>query len=129
MTNPPLEKDEQKDFFRYAKGLYAFIPHLEQLLFATMSGAWLHGNSTQRYKQVASEKAQGRKNGIADIICLIPKRGYHGLLIEMKRKSGGVVSEDQTAFLASAESVGYLTMVAYGADEAKDMLNYYLEIG
>ena len=124
----PLEKDEQKDFFKYAKDLYGIFPLLEFLLFATMSGSWLHGSKTQRMKQVASEKAQGRKNGVADVLCLIQKRGYAGLVIEMKRREGGKVSDAQKAWIAAAEKAGYYTAVCFGSDEAIDTLNYYLEL-
>jgi len=127
-NNSPLEKDEQAAFFEYASLLYGRFPELRQLLFATRSGAWLHGNKGQRAAQVASAKKQGAKNGVADILCLVPRQGYHGLAIEMKRKTGGKVSEDQDKWLGAAEAAGYYSVVANGADEAIETLNWYLGV-
>ena len=127
-NDSPLEKAEQKEFFQYAKDLYGLFPLLEFLLLATQSGAWLAGDKQSRAMQINAAKAQGRKNGVADILCLIPMGEYHGLAIEMKRRKGGKVSQAQSDWLAAADDAGYYTVVARGSDQAIDALNYYLGI-
>ena len=124
----PLESKEQETFFEYSDLLWGRFPSLEYLLFATQSGAWLAGNAARRAKQIQAANRRGRKNGVADILCLIPMGEYSGLVIEMKRRTGGKVSQAQKDWLAAAESNGYYVVVAYGADEAIDALNYYLGI-
>jgi len=108
--------------------LEQLFPLLKTLLFATQSGAWYHGNANQRMGQHRSAVKQGKKNGVADIICLIPMGEWHGLVIEMKRQKGGKVSQDQKDWLAAAEDAGYYCVVANGAGEAIDCLNFYLGI-
>jgi len=127
-NDSPLEKEEQEKFFVYASYLHGQFPLLKNLLFATQSGAWYHGNASQRAGQHRAATKQGKKNGVADILCLIPMGQYHGLAIEMKRQKGGKVSQDQKDWLADAEDAGYYAVVALGADEAIDALNYYLGI-
>ena len=124
----PLEKEEQETFFEYASHLYSFFPSLKFLLFATQSGAWYHGSKSQRIGQHRAATKQGKKKGVADILCLIPMGAYHGLAIEMKRKTGGVVSQDQKDWLSAAEDAGYYAVVANGAGEAIDALDFYLGI-
>ena len=71
-------------------------------------------------------KRTGVKSGIPDICIPIPTKSYHGLWIELKRKEGGRVSDNQTYWLAYLNSVGYSAKVAYGFDEAKNIITEYL---
>jgi hypothetical protein len=130
MTNNPVphEKEEQAAFFAHAALYYGRFPLLRWLLFATRSGAWLHGDVKQRSMQAAAAKKQGAKVGVADIICLIPMGTYNGLVIEMKRQKGGKVSQKQADWLAAAEEAGYYTAVCRGADEAIEVFEWYMGI-
>ena len=127
-NDSPLEKVEQAKFFEYAANLHGQFPSLRHLLFATQSGAWFHGSKGQRIGQHKAAKTQGKKDGVADIICLVPMGEFHGLVIEMKRQKGGVVSQAQLDWLEAAESNGYCARIARGADIAIDALHWYLGI-
>lgn len=89
-------------------------------------------NAGKRSSQVAAMlKAEGMIPGASDLFLAIPKWGYHGMWIEMKRKDGvpSDVSENQSSFQADMRSVGYIAEVCFGAEQAIAMIKHYLEVG
>lgn len=70
-------------------------------------------------------KAEGVTAGVPDLFLMIPKKAWHGLFIEMKIK-GGKVSDSQKEFMETANSLGYLSVVCFGFDDAKNAINAYL---
>jgi hypothetical protein len=56
----------------------------------------------------------------------IPAKGYHGLFIEMKTKTGRI-AESQKRWLKALNELGYLAVIARGWEEARDILLEYLE--
>lgn len=81
--------------------------------------------------EAARLKAQGVKAGVSDVLLSLPCRDYHGLYIELKRpivkgQSKPAVSAEQKAFMADANSVGYLAVVAYGFEQARLFIKDYL---
>lgn len=74
-------------------------------------------------------KAEGVKSGVADIFLPVPKLGWHGLFIEMKKLKGGVVSEEQNEFRKFVEIEGYGWTVAHGFEQAKEVIVNYLTNG
>lgn len=104
---------------------------------------WLHhipnggsrGDSAQsRAIRGGQLKAQGVRQGVADL-CLPVRRGdWSGLYIEMKKPtekpikatSKGGVSDEQAAFGAFVKSQGFGWCVCYSWTEAKDVLLSYL---
>lgn len=72
--------------------------------------------------------AEGVKSGVPDIFLPYPNKGYSGLWIEMKRLKGGVVSNEQTEFIAHLTSMGYAVNVAFGFEQAKMIIvSYFLK--
>lgn len=71
-------------------------------------------------------KKEGVRRGVADLILLLPRNGYHGLLIEMKTKKGRQ-SEFQKAFQAATECQGYKYAVCRSEDEFKQVVNEYIK--
>lgn len=71
-------------------------------------------------------KRCGVQSGIPDLAIPLPTKSHHGLYIELKRISGGKVSENQKKWLAYLNSVGYHAAVACGFDEAKAITTSYL---
>ena len=63
------------------------------------NGAVLAGDARQRAIQMAKMKRMGFKNGVSDCFLAVPKGGFAGLWIEMKRRQLGVVREGQSIFL------------------------------
>ena len=72
-------------------------------------------------------KEQGVKAGVPDMFLPVAKSGYHGLYIEMKRRYGGVVSEDQKRWLGKLRIQRYKVEVCKGYMEAADLIEAYLE--
>jgi len=52
---------------------------------------------------------------------------YHGLYVELKRKTGGKVSIDQLWWLERLELQGYYTTVCRGYDETVAVILGYLK--
>ena len=71
-------------------------------------------------------KAEGFLPGVADLIIFEPRGGFSCMMLEMKRRRGGVVSDNQFDFLAQAEARGAFTAVCHGADEAIALIDEYM---
>jgi len=119
-----LEHIEQVHVFRWAKT----HPELRFML-AIPNGGFRHKTTAARLK------AEGVKAGVPDIALLIARRGYHGLLIELKTKANkilkvakGRLSDSQKAYLEELNKQGYKTAVCYGADEAIQVIKEYMDI-
>jgi hypothetical protein len=84
---------------------------------------WCHvPNGGKRHIRVAAKlKKEGVKRGCPDILIFTPPPRFpirNGTAIELKRSDGGVVSREQKEWLENLRSHGWVTTVAYGADDA-----------
>lgn len=84
--------------------------------------------SNKSMASAAKFKREGLRSGVPDLFLPEPRRGYHGLFIEMKRQKGGATSQAQDDWLLYLASNRYCTMVARGADEAIERIEWYLKI-
>lgn len=127
----PLESAEQALLFAWAKANEYRIPALT-MLFATANGGSRVLTDVGSGKKIPLEamalRRQGVKPGTPDIFLDVPSNGKHGLRIELKRKKGGVVSEEQKAWLSRYNAYGYTAIVCYGFDQARDAICAYLGI-
>jgi hypothetical protein len=98
------------------------MPQIEPFLFAIPNGGLRNKTTAARLK------AEGVKPGVPDLFLSLPSGTYHGLYIEMKRSEGGKLSPEQKEMLDRFGGVGYMTVVANGADEALDAVKEYLEV-
>lgn len=114
----PTESEEQTALITWAGWMKTKYPELE-LLHAIPNGEFRHK------KTAKALKAQGVKPGVPDICLPVPKRGYHGLYIELKRMTGRV-TDNQTNWLNALKKHGYYAVVAYGFEEAKNFIEWYL---
>lgn len=119
----PTEHQEQAALVKW---FCAQHPTYKRLLFAIPNGAWLAGNAKQRAQQMSKLRREGLHSGVPDLLLAIPRQGYHGLFIEMKRRKGGKLSMQQEAYQALLREQGYLSEVCYGADEAIMLVKGYL---
>lgn len=71
-------------------------------------------------------KAEGVKPGISDIVLPVARGGYFGLMLEMKRKNGGVISPNQVAFRAHCVREGYAHVLAHGWEQARNGILIYM---
>jgi len=69
-------------------------------------------------------RAEGLKAGCPDILVFDPCKGPGGvgLAIELKRVTGGRVSEDQKRWLSELEKRGWVSRVCKGFDEVHQLL-------
>lgn len=98
-------------------------PRLADLLFAIPNGGARHIRTALRLK------AEGVRAGVPDLFFAVPSGGYHGLFIEMKRRTGGRLSKDQREFMRALIAEGYRAEVCRGCDEALAVMEDYLRGG
>lgn len=81
-------------------------------------------------KRNASEAAHlkrlGVKAGVPDLVIPVARGGYHGLFIEMKVKPNKP-TENQKQWIELLNNNGYLAVVCYGFEEAKKVIDEYME--
>lgn len=112
------EADIQSEFFKKVK---LFFPHIpEKLIFAVPNGG------SRNKIEAANLKRQGVKAGIADVILLIPKKGFACLCLEFKTKTGRQ-SAEQKEFQKQAENCGSKYIVVRSVKEAIDEMKIYLK--
>ncbi len=114
----PKEYDEQVTVFEWAK--WCKLPGID-MLYATLNGVPLPIGLA-----VKMSKA-GLKRGPSDINLDVARDRYFGLRIEMKRSTGGVVSDEQKAWAKRLQEEGYLAVVSPGAGHAIMIIEGYLK--
>lgn len=78
-------------------------------------------------------KAQGVKAGVSDLFLPLMRHGYGGLWIEMKKPATsatgrGATSAEQRDWRDLMLAAGYLAVVSYGWDEARQEIERYLNV-
>lgn len=88
----------------------------------------------RKYTEAARLKAMGVTPGVSDLLFALPRLGYHGLWIEMKRQlkhfrtpgeAKSAVSQEQHSWLTLMKVNGYAGAVCYGSEEAERLLMGY----
>lgn len=72
-------------------------------------------------------KEEGVMAGVCDLMVLEARGGWFGLFIEMKRREGGRVSDEQREFMEKARERGYKCVVGVGAEDAWAKFERYME--
>lgn len=101
---------------------------------------WLHAipngsklpYSRDKYGNRYSKEAkhlitEGLTSGIADLYLPVPRSKYHGLYIEMKAQ-GGKPTPQQEEFLYFVSLQGYKAVICYGAEDAIETIENYLNL-
>lgn len=84
-------------------------------------------NGGHRSKVSAARlKRAGVKKGIPDLMLPFPAKGYHGLFIEMKKMSGGKISDDQRSCHSFLGDSGYVVYICFNAKQAIKTICDYL---
>lgn len=120
--NPiPPESAEQTWLFQWAQTMAT-------LKWPELALMYHIPNGGSRNKIEASRlKAQGVKRGVPDICLPVPRGGYHGMYIEMKRQQGGTVSTEQKDYIEALRNQGYRVEVCKGFQAAADVIEEYME--
>lgn len=114
------EAEEQKALFEWrdwAKGKY---PALE-LLYHIPNGGSRNPIEARHLKE------QGVMPGVPDICLPVPNLHHTALYIELKRRKGGRVSDNQRGWIAALKKYGNMAVVAYGFEDAKRIILEYLK--
>ena len=109
----PCEEIEQTCLFRWAAMESGAHPELA-LLHAIPNGG------KRSKSEAARMKAAGVKPGVPDMFLPVAREGCHGLYIELKRRDGGRVSTEQTAWMDALARQGYKTALCHGWDAARE---------
>jgi len=121
MKKPPERSEyaQQCAIFEFAAIMSKEHPELEMLV-GSMNGVRL------TMGQAVKAKKAGMKKGYPDLRLDVPRGKYHGLRIELKKKTGGLLSWEQGLWLAWLTEQGYYAVVARGEDAAKEILMRYI---
>jgi hypothetical protein len=127
--NVQREAREQTYLFNWARRQAKRFPGIEWM-HASLNGAYLQGDATQRARRWGMLKAEGALDGVSDVFLPVARRGYHGLYIEMKAAAPArsQVSSKQKRFIDGMREQGYRAEVAHGWAEARALIvDYYGE--
>jgi len=100
------------------------VPALEWL-HAIPNGGARGDDAKSRAIRGATMKAEGVRDGVADIFLPVPKYPYHGLYIEMKTPTGQI-RPSQKAFRTFALAQGYAFSFERSWRDAADLIQWYL---
>lgn len=117
----PTEAQEQASLMSWA-GMQSFRHPELSLLFHIPNGGGRSKAEAGRFK------AEGVKAGVPDLFLPVSRGGYHGLFLEMKRRSGGRVSPDQKAWMEDLRGQGFAAEVCCGWEQAAEVIENYLGI-
>lgn len=118
MTNKcQTEHQEQVAVIKWFQSAY---PEIKTRLFAVPNGSHKSRAAASKFM------AEGLRSGVPDLCLPIPRHGFHGLFIEMKRVKGGTLSRQQADWLAFLGDQGYMAVVCKGAEAAIDTIKGYL---
>ena len=117
---PPYEDEEQITLFEWAAAMTYTYPELRWLYHVPNGGS--RGTA-----EAGRFKAMGVKSGIPDVALDIPRGGFHGLRVEMKRTKGGKLSDAQREWIDHYNAIGYRAVVCHGWQEAAKAIEEYLK--
>lgn len=115
----PSEAQEQKALFEWAAWAKGKYPALALMYHVPNGGS-------RNPVEAKNLKLQGVKPGVPDICLPVPNPVYTALYIELKRRKGGRVSDDQRGWINALNRVGNLAVVCKGWEEARDVILEYL---
>ena len=113
------EAQEQRALFDWAAYAQNRWPELGMLYHIPNGGS-------RDPREAHNLRMQGVKPGVPDICLPVPRGGYAALYIELKRKSGGVLSDNQRVWLKALSRAGNRAVVCRGFDEARETILEYL---
>lgn len=99
---------------------WARLQYPKMIVFAIPNGAFCG------YKQGRKLVAEGMQKGIPDLCVALPRKGYHGLFIEMKAGKKGVVREEQTEMMIKLKDAGYQCAVCRSFEQFQSIINSYI---
>lgn len=117
----PTESIEQQAIIKWALWSEAAHPELKLLYHVPNEG--------RRTRSAGARlKSEGLRPGVPDLCLPVPRGPYHGLYVELKRVRGTTPSDAQKEWLLALHAQGYCTTWCRGADQAIDIIKWYLSM-
>jgi hypothetical protein len=116
-TKPQTESQIQKDCVAWFRRRYESI---EPLFFSVANGGARNAWTAKIMKD------EGVRAGVADLILLIPRHGFAGLLVEMKTPDGKQ-SDSQKEFERLATQYRYKYVVVRDLTTFQQLMLWYIE--
>ena len=114
----PTESQEQKSLFKWWCVYSRHAPHL--VMYHIPNGGRRDAITGARLK------AEGVVAGVPDIFLAVPRQGFHGLYVELKRQKGGSLESSQEDIIARLRQAGYRVEVCKGWTAAREVIENYL---
>lgn len=118
----PTESVEQQCLFRWAFYERGKWPELDLMYHIPNEGKRSRATGGRM-------RAEGLKSGVPDVCLPVPRGGFHGLYIELKRRKGGRITEEQTEWINALAHQGYYTAICKGWEAAAEVIESYLKGG
>lgn len=112
----PLETEEQQALFQWATYQLKQYPELALLFHISNEGR----------RNPRRAKAEGIKAGVPDLCLPVPRGRNHGAYIEMKRRKGSTITQEQTEWMEQLRQQGYAVACCKGWEAAAKFLLDYL---
>lgn len=105
------------------------FPQYRGLLFACTNQNERSGDISKKAQQIsgAMRRNMGVYPGVSDLICLIPRGKYHGLMLECKTETGRQ-SLQQIEWQREVELQGYFYAIFRSVEEFKEIITWYLNL-
>ena len=113
---PESEANEQEIVIRYLNLAYP-----KALYCASAGGLWTTPSQANKMTRT------GYVKGFPDLFIYEPRKEFHGLAIEMKRKKGkgSVTSPQQIWWQDELRNKGYNSYICFGSEEAIKIIDEY----
>jgi hypothetical protein len=122
----PTEHAEQKGVIEWWTKQYKFYGLPKFALYSVPNAQMLYKFARNPNAFMQYLKSEGLRNGIPDLQLDAARQGYHGLRLEMKRRTGGVVSPEQHEVHNYLRNAGYWVEVPRSAEMAIQCIKTYL---
>lgn len=97
-------------------------------LFAIPNGQILMAHADNPHAVMGYLRSEGLRDGMLDLMLAVKRGTFAGAFLEMKKKTGGTLSEEQAGVMVDLGSQGYRTIRCNGADEAIGFIKHYLAL-
>lgn len=108
--------------YSHQRKLHYYLKSSDILHFAPMN----EGKRSER--EAEALKRLGLTPGVPDVWILIPRKPYHGLIIELKQEERGIVSGAQQWWLKELNRASYRAVVSWYLEQSIEIVQDYLSL-
>lgn len=115
------ESEEQIALMTWCKRNEEKYPGLDMIFHIPNGGV-------RNIRTASRLKLEGVKPGIPDLFLPVPNEKYNGLFIEMKRRKGGRLSDNQRKWIERLKKQKFEAVKVNGSSEAIKIIKSYFEM-